>query len=87
VKFELRSVKNGLTLKAWQTNDETGGHEEIVFQESYDESDEVERFADFLRTIDEYYGPSTGRYSPKRIYIVVKPGDKHEACEPEEDPR
>jgi hypothetical protein len=33
---------------------------------------EIEAFADFLRLLDEHYGPS-----PKRIYISVEPGDKH----------
>jgi len=40
--------------------------------------DAVECFADFLRTLNEELGPSTSRYSPKRIFIRVEPGDKYE---------
>lgn len=73
--FQIRTVKNGLVLKV--ISDESGSEEkEIVYQEKYD--DEVECFVDFLRYMNEEYGPSTSRYSPKRIYISVEPGDKHE---------
>lgn len=74
--FDIRRVKNGCVLKVTQTPEETGEEHEVVFQEKYD--DEVECFADFLRLLDDEYGPSTSRYSAKRIYITVKPGDKYE---------
>lgn len=50
--------------------------EEIVYQEV--DGNEIEAFADFLRFVDEHYGPSTSRYSPKRIRVLVEPGDKWE---------
>lgn len=58
--------------------DEVDGVENIVYQENYEgeENDSVEVFADFLRCINDDYGPSTSRYSPKRIHITVNPGDK-----------
>lgn len=31
-----------------------------------------------LRHLLDHYGPSTSRYSPKRIYVLVEPGDKYE---------
>ena len=74
--FEIRSVKNGLILKAVDKNSDSSEAEEIVYQEKYD--DEVECFANFLRYLDEQYGPTTSRYSEKRIYIDVRPGDKFE---------
>lgn len=77
MRFELRSVRNGCILKACHTAEETGRREELVYQESYAEDDEIERFADFLRIIADNYGPNTSRYSAKRIYITVRPGDKH----------
>jgi len=43
-----------------------------------DEDDDVEAFAAFLYYLVENFGPSPSRYSPKRIYIRVEPGDKHE---------
>lgn len=74
----MRMAKNGHILKVCYTAEETGDAEEVVFQEKYDEDDELECFADFLRVLNDQYGPSTGRYSPKRIYIRVEPGDKYE---------
>lgn len=74
MKFEIRSTKNGALLRVEHDNHE-GETEEICYQEI--DGGEIEAFADFLRLLDEHYGPSTSRYSPKRIYISVEPGDKH----------
>lgn len=71
--FEIRKARNGYVLKVSGRED---APEEIVCREKYD--DEVECFADFLRYLDEEYGPSTSRYSQKRITINVEPGDKFE---------
>ena len=38
----------------------------------------IECFADFLRVRVEEFGPSTSRFSPKRINIHFEPGDKHD---------
>ncbi len=72
--FEIHRAKNGHILKIIDKKDNSSKHEEIVYQEKYD--DEVECFAEFLRYLDEEYGPTTSRYSEKRIHIIVKPGDK-----------
>ncbi len=72
--FEMRRVKNGCILKVTLGENETTEQQEVVYQEKYD--DEVECFADFLRHLDTEYDPSANRYSEKRIYITVKPGDK-----------
>jgi len=71
MKFKMKPAKNG-----WILETEDGS---IVYQDN-DESqeDEIERFADFLRVIESEYGPSTSRYSPARINIIVEPGDKYE---------
>ena len=74
MKFEIRSTKNGAVLRVEHDYPE-GETEEICYQET--DGGEIEAFADFLRLLDENFGPSTSRYSPKRIYISVKPGDKH----------
>lgn len=66
----MQGAKNGLILHS-----EEG---ELLYQEENDERDELERFAAFLWTILDYYGPSTSRYSAKRIYIDIRPGDKYE---------
>ena len=74
MKFEIRSTKNGALLRVEHDYPE-GETEEICYQET--DGGEIEAFADFLRLLDENFGPSTSRYSPKRIYISVEPGDKH----------
>lgn len=72
--FEVRSAKNGFIIKV-------NGEEELVFEEK----EEIENFAQFLRLLDESYGPMTNRYSDKRIYVRVYPGDKYEGPNPEAD--
>ena len=75
IKYEMRSARNGAVLKIIDdANDETL----LTYQEGSEEEQEVERFAEFLQSLDENYGPATSRYSPKRIHIIVKPGDKYE---------
>jgi len=76
MRFAIRRARNGWILTVEEPPSEDEGADEIVCQEDYD--DEVECFADFLRTLDEQFGPSTSRYSPKRIYVRVEPGDKYE---------
>jgi hypothetical protein len=72
MKFEIRPAQNGIVLKV----DHGDEDEEIVYQES--DGNEIEAFADFLHFINDHYGPSTSRYSPKRIHITIEPGDKFE---------
>lgn len=71
-KIEIRCVSNGAILKIspdWDKPDE------IVYQSSEDA--EIEAFRDFLVYLLDHYGPMTGRYSAKRIYITTGPGDKY----------
>ena len=81
MKFEIRSTKNSALLRVEHDYPE-GETEEICYQES--DGGEIEAFADLLHFLNDHYGPSTSRYSPKRIYIVVKPGDKHPDFDNEE---
>ena len=74
--FEIRRAQNGYILRITNGEDDSGEDNEIVYQEKYD--DEIECFAEFLRYLNEQYGPSTSRYSARRIYITVEPGDKFE---------
>lgn len=75
MKFEIRRVRNGAVLRVEpEIPDEEA--KEIVYQET--ETGEIEAFADFLRLLLEDYGPTTSRYSPRRIRIVIEPGDKFE---------
>jgi hypothetical protein len=75
MKFEIRQVRNGAVLRV-EAND-AEGPEEIAYQER--EDDEIEAFADFLRVVLDHYGPTTSRYSQKRIRVLVEPGDKCES--------
>ena len=68
-------MKNGAVLRV-ELGFQDAEVDEIVYQKM--ESADVEAFADVLRYILEHYGPSTSRYSPKRIHVLVKPGDKYE---------
>ena len=74
MRFEIRRAANGIILKAARPSLPDDEGTELVWQELYEEG--VECFADFLRTLADEFGPATGRYSPKRIYITVAPGDK-----------
>ena len=76
MRFEIRHAKNGWILNAEVPSSEGVEVNEVVCQEKYD--NDIECFADFLRVLDEEFGPSTSRYSPKRLYIRVEPGDKHD---------
>ena len=76
MRFEIRRARNGWILKVEEPKPKGDEADEVVYEEKYD--DEVECFADFLRALEEEFGPSTSRYSPKRIYIRIEPGDKFE---------
>lgn len=83
MKFEIRPAKNGfvLTIDHGRENEEP---EEIVYQER--DGNEIVAFADFLHFINDHYGPSTSRYSAKRIQITIEPGDKWEGDRSAHDP-
>lgn len=75
MKFEIRSARNGVILRV-ESDEPDAAPEEVVYQER--DGDDVEAFADFLRHLVDHYGPTTSRYSPKRIHVTVEPGDKFE---------
>ena len=77
LNIDIRSAANGLILKIRGAFDEDT--REVVYQQV--EDDEVEAFAEFLRFVLDQYGPSTSQYSPKRIHVIVEPGDKYEGGE------
>ena len=78
MKIEIRNALNGVVLKIDREGLEEHA-EEIVYQATDDPDAEVEAFADFLRFLLEEYGPVSSRYSPKRIHVIVEPGDKYES--------
>ena len=77
MRVEIRRVRNGVLLRVEPV--EAGEEaEEYVYQET--ELGEIEAFAEFLRLLLDEYGPTTSRYSPKRIHVIVEPGDKYESA-------
>jgi hypothetical protein len=56
-----------------------------VFSHGDSEQSEVEAFRDLLVSVHDAYGPSTSRYSAHRIYITIRPGDKHNDYKEEEN--
>lgn len=65
--IKIYAVDNG-----WIVKSDEGVY---LFEES---KSEHETFADMLRHITQQIGPSDSRYCDKRIYVVIKPGDKYE---------
>ena len=78
MKIEIRNALNGVVLRIDRESMEEHP-EEIVYQAADDPDAEVEAFADFLRFLLKEYGPASSRYSAKRIYVIVEPGDKYES--------
>ena len=72
--FKIKRAKNGYII---QCNSEESP---TVFQEISDGilDDEVDAFASFLRHLNFEYGPSSNKYSRKRIFVDIRPGY---ACE------
>lgn len=59
-----------------------------VFQETDEfnsEKSEAEAFASLLWAIKSIMGPMDSRYSAHRVYITIKPGDKHEDYKEDDD--
>lgn len=76
----IRKVDNGYVAE--YRDEDSNESTTSVFETEYgSEEAEVEAFQRFLYHIDEMLGPSTSRYSAKRIYIRVEPGDKHPSHE------
>ena len=76
MKFEITHQQNGILVQA-------EGEDGVVYQEK--EGEEIEAFRDFLYFLIENYGPSDcqSRYSAKRLYVEIRPGDKFADVEDE----
>lgn len=72
MEIRITSAVNGYVLER------TIEGEKQHFAFGGESSDEVDVCADMLRFILSEMGPCTSRYADKRIYIVIKPGDKNE---------
>lgn len=74
MRFEIKRAKNGYIVSC------DSEEEPMVFQALDDELDEVDAWARFLWELTDHYGPDAcrSRYSAKRVYIEVRPGDKYD---------
>lgn len=71
----IHSCENGWLIEheyPWEENERTDLY---VFQ-GYEELEDVEACADMLRMVNELVGPTTSRYSEKRVHVSTEPGDK-----------
>src|SRR5271154_1930659 len=66
--LKLKRARNGWIVQGEEADGAPSVKEEI------DEENNQEAFADFLRIINEQFGPTDGKYSYKRIRIVCVPG-------------
>src|SRR5512135_2080930 len=66
--FAVYSAVNG-----WVAEEIDDEGRKIVGEEI---EDEHEAFCSLLQGVTEHFGPSSGRYSEKRIRVITLPGDK-----------
>lgn len=84
--LKIEVVQNG-----WLLTDESDPEmvQKYVFQEREDgylyEKNSAEAFAGLLWQIKNLIGPTDSRYSAHRVYIEIKPGDKHADYKDDED--
>lgn len=79
MRLILETAINGWLIR--EQPDEIDERSEVYvfsFTDSLNDVDEVKAFAQVLWRLNDLIGPTTSRYSPARIYVEVKPGDKHE---------
>lgn len=67
--YRRLQARNGFVLE-----EEDG--ERVVYQE--DLKDDPEAFVAFIEAVIDTWGPQESRYSPKRVRVVIMPGDKWE---------
>ena len=79
--FFMWRVENGFLLRGIELAEDfvKSLNVDLVYQETYEDDSMgcVRHWADFLRSLDEQFGPMTGRYDPARVKIIIEPGDKH----------
>ena len=76
MRVEIVSAMNGYEMTLFGDGD---GLERLFVYQSESEETDVESLSDMLRALVDEIGPLTSRYSPKRLYIRVEPGDKYDS--------
>lgn len=86
MRLRIETVENGwVVTNIISDYDEDGSSKSETHVFSHDrlnslgdEGQEVDAFAYLLSHINSLIGPESNRYSDKRIYVIVRPGDKNE---------
>ena len=76
MRFDITAVSNGTLVEASYLHTEDADTEQYVSQSIEDTP--TRAFAEMLRVLVDNYAPMSSRYSEERIYILVRPGDKHD---------
>ena len=82
MSITIKPARNGWLLVYSEEGEQDQLH---VFSHEGEEKEEAEAFQALLYTILDVYGPTSSRYSAHRIYVTVKPGDKHKDYEDDGD--
>jgi hypothetical protein len=79
MKVIIETALNGWLIRTEPSfTDDTPELHVFSHSDSAVTEDEVKAFAGVLWRVNSLIGPTTGRNSKARIYVEVKPGDKHE---------
>ncbi len=75
MKIEIETASNGFILRTIVD----GEVDTVDVFQDQGEADEsaVQTTAELLRYLNDILGPSTSRHAKARVYVEVKPGDKH----------
>lgn len=78
MQLKLIMALNGWIVEYQEDESEPVKRQVFSYSDSADDVEEVKAFAHLLWSLTDLIGPSTSRYSKARVYIEVKPGDKHD---------
>lgn len=84
MELKLIMALNGWIIEYQEDESEPVKRQVFSYADSFDDEEEVKAFAQLLWSLNDLIGPSTSRYSKARVYIEVKPGDKHEDLKDED---
>ena len=79
MKVTIETAVNGWLIRT-ESDFPEGRSGLYVFShsDSKDDTAEVNAFARVLWCLNDLIGPTTSRHSKARVYVEVKPGDKHD---------
>jgi hypothetical protein len=79
MKVTIETAVNGWLIRT-ESDFPEGRFGLYVFShsDSMDDTAEVNAFARVLWCLNDLIGPTTSRHSKARVYVEVKPGDKHD---------